>query len=91
MSLLTTHTSMPTDLLRIADLDQEALGELLDLAEEMKHSPTGWLTAHPGEVVACYFSKPSTRTRVSFEAAAYRLGMLPLMLRPDELQLGRGD
>ena len=35
--------------------------------------------------------KPSTRTRVSFEAAAWRLGMLPVMLRPDELQLGRGE
>ena len=42
-------------------------------------------------MLACFFSKPSTRTRVSFEAAAQRLGMLPLMLRPDELQLGRGE
>jgi ornithine carbamoyltransferase len=41
--------------------------------------------------VACYFAKPSTRTRVSFEAATYRLGGLPIMLRPDELQLGRGE
>jgi ornithine carbamoyltransferase len=28
---------------------------------------------------------------VSFEAAAHRLGALPIMLRPDELQLGRGE
>ena len=42
-------------------------------------------------MLACFFSKPSTRTRVSLEAAAQRLGMLPLMLRPDELQLGRGE
>ena len=41
--------------------------------------------------VACYFAKPSTRTRVSFEAAVHRLGALPIMLRPDELQLGRGE
>jgi ornithine carbamoyltransferase len=41
--------------------------------------------------VACYFAKPSTRTRVSFEAAINRLGALPIMLRPDELQLGRGE
>jgi ornithine carbamoyltransferase len=41
--------------------------------------------------VALLSSKPSTRTRVSFEVAAHRLGMLPIMLRPDELQLGRGE
>ena len=37
------------------------------------------------------FDKPSTRTRISFEAAAWMLGMLPIVLRPDELQLGRGE
>jgi ornithine carbamoyltransferase len=37
------------------------------------------------------FDKPSTRTRVSFEAAAWGLGMLPIALRPDELQIGRGE
>ncbi len=37
------------------------------------------------------FDKPSTRTRVSLESAAWMLGMLPIVLRPDELQLGRGE
>ena len=41
--------------------------------------------------VGLIFDKPSTRTRVSFEAAAWGLGMLPIALRPDELQLGRGE
>ena len=53
--------------------------------------PLRFSDALRGRSVACYFSKPSTRTRVSFEAAAWRLGMLPIMLRPDELQLGRGE
>jgi ornithine carbamoyltransferase len=57
----------------------------------MKAEPLGWRDAQAGKVLACFFSKPSTRTRVSLEAAAQRLGMLPLMLRPDELQLGRGE
>ena len=54
----------------------------------MKADPLGWREAQAGKVLACFFSKPSTRTRVSLEAAAQRLGMLPLMLRPDELQAG---
>ena len=57
----------------------------------MKERPHGFVDALRGGTVACFFEKPSTRTRVSFAAAAERLGMLPLLLRPDELQLGRGE
>jgi ornithine carbamoyltransferase len=87
---MTTLTT-PTGLLRIADLTPEDLSRLLDLAAAMKAEPHGWHDALAGESVACYFSKPSTRTRISLEAAVHRLGGLPIMLRPDELQLGRGE
>ena len=89
---MTTMTPPRTgDLLRIADLRPAELHRLLDLAAAMKADQRGWLGAMPGASVACYFAKPSTRTRVSFEAAVHRLGALPIMLRPDELQLGRGE
>jgi ornithine carbamoyltransferase len=89
---MTAVTPTPKhDLLRIADLSPGRLETLLALSAEMKADPRGWLEALPGESVACYFSKPSTRTRVSVEAAIHRLGALPIMLRPDELQLGRGE
>jgi ornithine carbamoyltransferase len=78
-------------LLRIADLSRGELDALLQLAAAMKRKPQGWRKTLRGASVACYFSKPSTRTRVSVEAAVYRLGALPIMLRPDELQLGRGE
>ena len=78
-------------MLRVADLDAEQFAALLDLAAAMKRHPLAWRDALDGRSVACYFAKPSTRTRVSFEAAINRLGGLPIMLRPDELQLGRGE
>ncbi len=77
--------------LQIAGTSHAALTELLDLAEHMRDHPRRYVKTLRGESIACYFEKPSTRTRVSFEAAAHRLGALPIMLRPDELQLGRGE
>jgi ornithine carbamoyltransferase len=81
----------PSDLLRITDLDASQLAALLDLGDQMRNGPTWWSAPHHGGAIACLFDKPSTRTRVSFEVAAHRLGMLPIMLRPDELKLGRGE
>ena len=88
---MTAVRTQKQDLLRIADLSPARLEALLTLSAEMKADPRGWLDALPSESVACYFSKPSTRTRVSVEAAIHRLGAQPIMLRPDELQLGRGE
>jgi ornithine carbamoyltransferase len=82
---------VPDHLLRISDLDVTSIHALLDLATAMKTRPHGFVEALRGDTLVCYFEKPSTRTRVSFAAAAERLGMLPLVLRPDELQLGRGE
>jgi ornithine carbamoyltransferase len=86
-----TEIAAPTDLLRIADLTPAQIEQLLDLAAQMKANPYTWIDTLRGQSLACFFEKPSTRTRVSFAAAAYRLGMQPIMLRPDELQLGRGE
>jgi ornithine carbamoyltransferase len=87
----TVTTTAPSDLLRIADLTAPQLTALLDLAEGMKDGPAWWTAPGHGPAITLLFDKPSTRTRVSFEVAAHRLGMLPIMLRPDELQLGRGE
>jgi ornithine carbamoyltransferase len=76
---------------RMSDLDPETLAKLLELAETMKDEPAQWVDALRGRTIACIFEKPSTRTRVSFAAAAARLGATPIVLTPQELQLGRGE
>src|SRR6266540_6988618 len=81
----------PTDFLRLSDLDEYEVGFLLDLAALMKRRPNGWPERLRGATVAMFFEKPSIRTPASFAAAAHRLGLLPLLLRPHELQLGRGE
>ena len=76
------RVTTPSDLLRIADLTAEQLNALLDLADEMREGPTWWTAARSsGKTIACLFEKPVTRTRATFDVAAHRLGMRPVMLR----------
>ena len=81
----------PRHYLTVASLSPDDFARLISLARRMKEEPAAWRRALPGGKLAMIFDKPSTRTRVSFEAAAVNLGMHPLMLRPDELQIGRGE
>ena len=90
-TMATAQTTKARSLLKISDLDGDELERLLDLAEALKAEPMRHSDALQTQTVAMFFEKPSTRTRSSFAAAAYRLGALPLSLRPDELQLGRGE
>lgn len=88
----TTQLTAPADLLRISDLDEQQFARLLELAADMKQAPeSSWTHTLQGRTVAMFFEKPSTRTRVSFAVACHRLGMQALVLRPDELQIGRGE
>jgi ornithine carbamoyltransferase len=89
MTTLTTRAAR--HVLRVADLRPDELHALLGLAEQMKDGPGAFQGTLRAQTVACYFAKPSTRTRASFETAIARLGGVPIMLRPDELQLGRGE
>lgn len=81
----------PRHFLTLAAVGPTGLRALLDLAHRAKRDPGAFRGALAGGKVGMIFDKPSTRTRVSLEAAAWALGMLPVVLRPDELQLGRGE
>ncbi len=79
------------DFLTLASLGSHGLRAMLDLTGRLKLDPLPFRGALAGRRIGMIFDKPSTRTRVSFESAAWMLGMLPIVLRPDELQLGRGE
>jgi ornithine carbamoyltransferase len=82
---------MKRDFLSIDDLSPEELTKLLDSADSVKKKPKSVAKAIDGLQVAMIFEKPSTRTRVSFEAAVSTMGGHAIVLRGDELQLGRGE
>jgi len=63
---------------------------LIERALELK-ADRGASGALGGKSVALVFSRPSTRTRVSFEVGVHELGGHPLVLREGELQLARDE
>ena len=63
---------MKHSLVSIANLDKEKINYLLSMAEEFEQHPNRKIL--DGRVVATLFFEPSTRTRLSFETAANRLG-----------------
>jgi len=56
------------------DLSLEELDELLNLAGKIIENPAAYADVCKGKILATLFYEPSTRTRLSFEAAMLRLG-----------------
>jgi ornithine carbamoyltransferase len=82
---------MARHLLTLDSLGRDGIRHNLAMAARMKAVKGMNRDALAGGRVGLLFDKPSTRTRVSFEAAIWGLGMLPIALRSDELQIGRGE
>jgi len=79
------------DLLRTDDLTRSQIDTLLATAREFAKDPMRSSTALANKTVAIYMTKPSTRTRLASETAVAHLGGIPIFLRGDELQIGRGE
>ena len=58
----------------ILDLSVEELNNLIDCANDIIENPTKYKHKCEGKKLATLFFEPSTRTRLSFEAAMYELG-----------------
>ena len=62
------------NLIDIRDLSQAEITELLDLADAIVADPAAYREACRYKKLETLFFEPSTRTRLSFEAAMYELG-----------------
>jgi len=81
------------DFLDVWDWNREELQQILDTADMMKVRMKMGITDQPlkGKTLGMYFSKSSTRTRLSFEVGIYQLGGYGLFLSANDLQLRRGE
>ena len=79
--------------LKLLDLTPQEIGGLIDLAAELKQKKKAHIAhdALRGRNVALIFEKTSTRTRCSFEVAAYDLGMGVTYLDPSGSQIGKKE
>lgn len=79
--------------LTLKDFTPEEITYLLDLAAELKaEKKSGKLNRrHEGKNIALIFEKTSTRTRCSFEVAAYDMGMHVTYLDPSGSQIGKKE
>jgi len=81
------------DLISIHDLTLEEVNQIFEVSKTLKQKQ---LTGEPhrvleGKTLGMIFTKPSTRTRISFETGIYQLGGIGMYFGPNDLQLGRSE
>jgi ornithine carbamoyltransferase len=82
----------PLSFLTLGDISTDDWPRLLDRAAQLKAERDRVRpTPLAGMTVALVFDKPSTRTRVSFQVAAYELGGQTVEMSAATSQLGRGE
>lgn len=92
--MIARHRSLfAKDLLDVAALSRPQVEALLRLAAALKAKHRRGLphSLLPGKTLGLLFQKPSTRTRVSFEAGMNQLGGHALVLPMGDIQLSRGE
>ena len=82
---------MKKDLLTIRDLTGEDILSLIDRGLEIKRAGRTKNRPLTGYTLGLMFDKASTRTRISFETAMFRLGGQTLFLSRGDTQLSRNE
>jgi ornithine carbamoyltransferase len=88
-----TKSPNPRHYLTVSDLASDEILFLINRALKLKNRYESGRPYRPavGKVIGLLFEKPSTRTRVSFEAAMLQLGGNMTFLSSRDLQLRRGE
>ncbi|GMT42780.1 MAG: ornithine carbamoyltransferase [bacterium] len=90
---------MARDFLTLEDFSSEEIQKLLEetirlkkgLNKNLKNRPRDGGKPLEGKTLGMIFTKSSTRTRMGFEVGMYQLGGYAMLLRPDDIQIGRGE
>lgn len=84
---------MKKDLLSLYDLETDDFDFLFNRAIELKkrHQKGIFDQSLAGKSVGMIFDKPSTRTRISFEAAAIQLAGTPIFMNSGDTQISRNE
>ncbi len=81
------------DFVSLRDFSAEEIWQIVETARAMKLRLKAGMEDRPleGKTLGMIFTKPSTRTRISFEVGIWQLGGVGLFLSAQELQLRRGE
>lgn len=82
---------MEKHFLSIRDLNKDEIVALIDRAIEIKSQPRNENRSLVGYTLGLIFEKASTRTRVSFEIAMFRLGGQTIFLSKGDTQMSRDE
>ena len=84
---------MKKDILTLIDLTREDFEILFERATELKKRYKKGIADKPltGKTLGLIFDKPSTRTRLSFEAAMVQLGGTPIFISAKDTQIARNE
>lgn len=75
------------------DFSEDEFFQIFDLSESLKNKQKNGTTHRllEGKTLGMIFSKPSTRTRISFEVGIYQLGGIGMFFNQNDLQLKKSE
>jgi ornithine carbamoyltransferase len=86
---MTGASHLRKDFLSVGDITAQDLDEIFRITDKLKKNP--YNKALENKVVVLLFEKPSTRTRLSFEAGVSHMGGKPIYVDATTTQMSRGE